>query len=768
MSTLKELCQQILTEKTNKILPAKIEKDWEIFDITGTLESSGGTGDVKLFDTIDNMQADPNPKEGDKAIVYNSPIQNWSENTVSKRVHFPDSVSLPSAITEEYFYGGLDSNAEGGGDVYASVSLNGMLEETYNVDIMVHGSGLSEITIKYTSSDNQHFTKVEGDSDIELPIEVQKSSYGNWDNRIGYFIQTASPEFNGLFEYKLNYKTNKMHPAAISTANVVISSGNVSSAEFTSYINAEYDVNTLKKVLENSGLNFGNFFIDTNDDLKFIDKGNTVYIVNSSGQFIGVGYTYSNNSEVQNATVYDVDLVNKILTNPVTYNSNTWTYTSTSSTSYNKICWYQISTLKSCHMSTTNDSMKYSFSIITQNGSIKKSIKSIDLRVYDDTYIPMPTQLDATSEYVYEKVFLGKNGTETGTLTDYTSISLKDVDAEVYAKIQAYYDTLTPITLNSSNNVYSDFTTKYRDCKVFPTKTDGTPFITINGVTNLHSMFSSFNYIKTIPSLNTANVTIFQSMFDGCRNLSYIPNIDTSSAIYAQNMFANCCCLTNIPNLNTSKVTTMYGMFYNCQNLTTIPNLDMSNVQNVLYMFSGCNNLVTIPNLNTSKVNKFDYMFEGCDNLDFSNLSGLDTSKATSVGYMFRNCANMTDAPMMDTSNVVNIRAIYQNCINLVNVPALNTSKVNSFDSSFYNCFNLVNIPALNTNNVLGMSYAFTNCINLSNQSLDNILSMCASATKYNYTKTLKSIGLTQNQANICTTLPNYSACISAGWSTGY
>ena len=57
---------------------------------------------------------------------------------------------------------------------------------------------------------------------------------------------------------------------------------------------------------------------------------------------------------------------------------------------------------------------------------------------------------------------------------------------------------------------------------------------------------------------------------------------------------------------------------------------------------------------------------------------------------------------------------------------------------------------------------------NLSDESLNNILAMCANATSYTGTKTLAYIGLTSAQANKCKTLSNYSAFTSAGWTTGY
>ena len=48
MSTLKEKAESILAEKNNKILSSKIKKDWQIFDIIGNYEGSGGGGSIDL------------------------------------------------------------------------------------------------------------------------------------------------------------------------------------------------------------------------------------------------------------------------------------------------------------------------------------------------------------------------------------------------------------------------------------------------------------------------------------------------------------------------------------------------------------------------------------------------------------------------------------------------------------------------------------------------------------------------------------------------
>ena len=69
--------------------------------------------------------------------------------------------------------------------------------------------------------------------------------------------------------------------------------------------------------------------------------------------------------------------------------------------------------------------------------------------------------------------------------------------------------------------------------------------------------------------------------------------------------------------------------------------------------------------------------------------------------------------------------------------------------------------------NVKTMSHIFDKCSKLSNDSLNNILKICANAVNSS-TRTLKGIGITSQQANICKTLSNYQEFLDAGWTTGY
>ena len=193
---------------------------------------------------------------------------------------------------------------------------------------------------------------------------------------------------------------------------------------------------------------------------------------------------------------------------------------------------------------------------------------------------------------------------------------------------------------------------------------------------------------------------------------------------------------------NTSSMTNMYEFAKDCINLKTIPLLNTSNSIMFSQMFSGCTSLETIPSIDTSKGQYFVQMFYNCENLVY--VPTLDLSSATNVSSMFNTCENLISVDLINTTNVTNMSTMFENCPSLVNIPELDTTSVEN------------------------MWYMFNYCTSLSNDSLNNILAMLINATNYTGTKALNELGLSQEQATVCTTLSNWSACQSAGWTTGY
>lgn len=217
--------------------------------------------------------------------------------------------------------------------------------------------------------------------------------------------------------------------------------------------------------------------------------------------------------------------------------------------------------------------------------------------------------------------------------------------------------------------------------------------------------------------------------------------------------------------LDTSQVTSMENMFNGCKNLCEIPLIDTSNVTSFYYTFASCSNLTKIALLDTSKVITMNTAFLSCKSLEEIPL--FNTSSVTDMTNTFSGCSAIKQVPLLDVSNVTTMNSTFSGCTSLTELPQLNTGKVIDMNYMCSGCTNLVTVPVLNTSGVDTMGVAFENCPNLSDESLNNIMQMCISATNVS-TKTLAYIGLTSDQATKCTTLSNYQTFTEAGWTTGY
>ena len=164
-------------------------------------------------------------------------------------------------------------------------------------------------------------------------------------------------------------------------------------------------------------------------------------------------------------------------------------------------------------------------------------------------------------------------------------------------------------------------------------------------------------------------------------------------------------------------------------------------------------------------------------NMDW--LADVDTSQITSFSGFIRNCKQITSLPYFDTSNGTNFGQMCQSTRALVSFPQIDTSNGTNFSNMFIDCKALVNIPVLDWSKATTLQNVFGGlgsggqgaCTNLSNESLNNILEMCANATAYiqqGTNMTLKYIGLTSAQATTCETLSNWDTFVNVGWSSGF
>lgn len=183
--------------------------------VTVNVPQEGGSGDVKLFETQGQMQADPTAKEGDLAVVYRSEIQNASVNSKFQVATFPDTVVLDTAITDsiEVRYRAVDSSVMF--DCWGELNRSRFMMNCYTESV--------EIRIEYESSDGITYTRRDTTGNpVDFGTEIHYEMAEMWNDAIGKFIQIGESTFEGLFEYGYgNYPTYIIPSASVPSGSTV-------------------------------------------------------------------------------------------------------------------------------------------------------------------------------------------------------------------------------------------------------------------------------------------------------------------------------------------------------------------------------------------------------------------------------------------------------------------------------------------------------------------------------------------------------------------
>ena len=174
--------------------------------------------------------------------------------------------------------------------------------------------------------------------------------------------------------------------------------------------------------------------------------------------------------------------------------------------------------------------------------------------------------------------------------------------------------------------------------------------------------------------------------------------------------------------------------------------------------------LASVSNLN----NLFNSQGDSISNLLYV-APDFDTTGCTTMEYMFRGCTALVSVPAYKTSSVTNMSGMFINCDSLVTAPSFDTSSVTDFSSMFLGCTALENVPLYDTSSATTLVGTFASCEYLTNDSLNNILAMCAGvSSSYAVSKVLQYvIDLQYYDESTITGLSNYQAFIDAGWTIG-
>ena len=197
-----------------------------------------------------------------------------------------------------------------------------------------------------------------------------------------------------------------------------------------------------------------------------------------------------------------------------------------------------------------------------------------------------------------------------------------------------------------------------------------------------------------------------------------------------------------------SSITDYSNKYENDCTLMIFPLVDTSSATTWNYMFSGCSALQEVPQLNFNNFLDMQNTFLNCYSLKkVGNIINTRTGGTLSMKNCFSGCRSLETAPVVQASRKINFEKLFYGCSSLKNVPQF------TLDAS---------------QGISSMQNAFVGCSSLTNESLNNIMGTIKSVTYYSGTKTLKYIGLTSEQATICTSLSNWTSLSSDGWTTGY
>lgn len=171
-------------------------------------KTAGSGGDIKLYETAEELQNVTGMKDGDIAVVGNDyrdvNINDWFEY-----IYFPDTVTLNETMTSFAYVCFLDDNG------YQKVTVNWWYGNEFTIDVKVTMSGQNDITITYSSQDGLVFTRLtelsENPIHFDYRLHYCKGWSGNSADLSGYnkFIQV--PDKKTMYRYSTHIDTQNVN-----------------------------------------------------------------------------------------------------------------------------------------------------------------------------------------------------------------------------------------------------------------------------------------------------------------------------------------------------------------------------------------------------------------------------------------------------------------------------------------------------------------------------------------------------------------------------
>lgn len=203
MPTLNDKLDEIKRQKDLYILPQNLKKDVTVFGVTGTLEA--GSGEVKLFDTVEHMQADQSAQNGDMAVIYRNRVEPFGLGKIVIKLEAQNTFTLQEAVTGDKFIDFEFSNdLIQDGMAMANIGSEGISLDVYLYD----GENSYQFRPEWTSNDGLTYTLNSEDSEFDFPTPCEiKLRYGEADESFDILAEALNVTcntFDGLFKYGNN------------------------------------------------------------------------------------------------------------------------------------------------------------------------------------------------------------------------------------------------------------------------------------------------------------------------------------------------------------------------------------------------------------------------------------------------------------------------------------------------------------------------------------------------------------------------------------
>ena len=390
-----------------------------------------GSGDVKLFDTVEHMQADPDAEEGDLAVVYREELTGIDENSEFSSCTFPNTVVLSSAYSDSAY---CRFRATDGG------WFDGMVDMSSS-SFRFNGYGeSSNVRVQYTSSDGITYTRTDGGEElVDFGTTIQFENYGDpFPEVISNFMKIGGNYFEGLYDFHEDYVDNNQFKFYdLSSVSISGTTGTVGNT-----IGDYYDVSKLSKIYDKIINEFGNsgytkafFYLNNNMELCFImaTTSNGLYtaspLYDTNGNFMGIGSpdtTFSFGTATYKVT--DINEGTYVLLN--TYDEPLVWFDGTSQ-SMGKYYYIPLTDIRAICVRVANGYLEMRKMFFIYNNSTINTFSSVpdNLKV-SDTYLYVKSQftLSDTNQLFPGIIGYGKNGVITGDGSIWDNIPENTID----------------------------------------------------------------------------------------------------------------------------------------------------------------------------------------------------------------------------------------------------------------------------------------------------------------------------------------------------